>query len=66
MIEKTTQEFINYKGDYQYKALPGDILPVLSYWDYGKGDKRYNRKDSSQDAGFTLYFSDKEYINNKK
>ncbi|MEO6721584.1 MAG: amidohydrolase, partial [Ferruginibacter sp.] len=33
LIQKAKQEFIKDKGDYQYKALLGDIPPVLNYRD---------------------------------
>jgi aminobenzoyl-glutamate utilization protein B len=33
LIEKAKQEFIKDKGDYQYKALLGDIKPALNYRD---------------------------------
>ena len=33
LIEKAKQEFIKAKGDYQYKALLGDIKPALNYRD---------------------------------
>ncbi|MEO5890542.1 MAG: amidohydrolase [Ferruginibacter sp.] len=33
LVEKAKQEFIKEKGDYQYKALLGDINPALNYRD---------------------------------
>lgn len=33
LIEKAKQEFVKEKGSYQYKALLGDIKPVLNYRD---------------------------------
>ena len=33
LIEKAKQEFIKNKGNYQYKALLGDIKPALNYRD---------------------------------
>jgi aminobenzoyl-glutamate utilization protein B len=33
LVEKAKQEFIKYKGTYQYKPLLGDIKPALNYRD---------------------------------
>lgn len=33
LIEKAKQEFLSAKGDYQYKALLGEIKPALNYRD---------------------------------
>lgn len=33
LIKKAKDEFLNSKGDYQYKALLGDIKPALNYRD---------------------------------
>lgn len=33
LIEKSKQEFLNAKGNYQYKALLGEIKPALNYRD---------------------------------
>ena len=33
LIEKAKQEFLDAKGNYQYKALLGDIKPALNYRD---------------------------------
>ncbi len=33
LIEKSKQEFLNTKGNYQYKALLGEIKPALNYRD---------------------------------
>ena len=33
LIQKAKEEFIQTKGDYQYKALLGDRKPALNYRD---------------------------------
>jgi aminobenzoyl-glutamate utilization protein B len=33
LINKAKEEFKKTKGDYQYKALPGDSKPALDYRD---------------------------------
>jgi aminobenzoyl-glutamate utilization protein B len=33
LVSKAKQEFTQGKGDYQYKALLGDIKPALNYRD---------------------------------